>query len=522
MKQYRNHAPKYLSALVVCAPFFTVYAEDRKEQLVDRPNILFILSDDHTSQSWGVYGGILAEYAKNENIKRLAAEGCVLDNTFCTNSISVPSRASMLTGAYSHKNGVYTLNNGLDRSHDHIVKQMQMGGYQTALFGKWHLKTKPDGFNDFAVFHDQGSYTNPIFKTPENWVDGKNVGDQVHGFSTDIVTDKTISWIKDRDKDSPFMMCCHFKATHAPHDYPERMEHIYDGVTFPEPENLMVFDWEKAGRTYSGQQMEIMSRRWEAASKQKRSIYPGLPFKREGKSKEADRSQTYQKFIRDFLRCGAVIDENIGRLLDCLEKEGIAENTIVIYVADQGYFLGEHGLFDKRMMLEESLRMPFVIRYPKEIEAGTRNDDMILNIDFAATLADFAGVNAPDLSQGRSFRDNLKGETPTDWRESIYYRYWTHHTERPAHMGVRTKQHKLMFMYNDPLDTKGSQKNSNDPTWEFYDLSTDPKENQNRYEEKAYKAVIKDLKKELLRLRKEVGDTDPNSVRMQQLLEQCL
>ena len=193
----------------------------------ERPNILFILSDDHTFQSWGIYGGILQDYVKNDNIKRLAEEGCVLDNCMCTNSISVPSRASIMTGAYSHVNGVYTLDDAIDPAEDNIAKQMQAGGYQTALFGKWHLKRKPTGFDHFEVFHDQGEYWNPLFKSEENWVDdteGKH-GVEEKGFSTDIVTEKVIQWIKQRDKTRPFMMCCHFKATHEPWDFPERMKH---------------------------------------------------------------------------------------------------------------------------------------------------------------------------------------------------------------------------------------------------------------------------------------------------------
>ena len=198
-------------------------ADEKPEADSGRPNILFILSDDHTSQAWGIYGGILSEYVKNENIRRLAAEGCVLDNCFCTNSISVPSRAAIMTGAYSHHNGVYTLEDRLDPALDNIAKRMQEGGYQTALFGKWHLKTQPSGFDTFSVFHDQGEYWDPLFKTAEGWIDddkGKS-GKVEKGFSTDLVTDKTIRWIRSRDKDRPFMMCCHFKATHEPWDFPE-------------------------------------------------------------------------------------------------------------------------------------------------------------------------------------------------------------------------------------------------------------------------------------------------------------
>ena len=488
----------------------------------DRPNVLFILSDDHTSQSWGIYGGVLANYVKNENIRRLAEEGCVLNNAFCTNSISVPSRATIMTGAYSHRNGVCTLSDALYPEADNIAKQMQAGGYQTALFGKWHLKKKPAGFDEFYVFHDQGEYYDPIMKNASNWVDddaGRS-GDTIKGFSTDIVTDKTIEWIQNREKDKPFMMMCHFKATHEPWDFPERLKHLYDDVEFPEPENMMEFGPEKSGRTFPGQQLENMGWRWETASNGPWWCqYPELPFTTQGMDKEDARKKIYQKLIKDYLRCGAAIDDNIGRLLRFLDKEGLADNTIVVYVSDQGYFLGEHGFFDKRMMYEESLRMPFVIRYPKEIPAGTRNNDIILNIDFASLIADYAGVNTPDQSQGRSFRSNLKGETPSDWRKDMYYRYWTQHAIRPAHLGIRNHRYKLMFLYGDKLNATGSDDVVTTPSWEFYDLMIDPHEDKNRYNDPQYAGVINQMKKDLLRQRQEVGDVDANTPRMQEIMQ---
>lgn len=513
-----------MSFITVCCPW-VVQAGTSDKSGKERPNILFILSDDHTSQSWGIYGGILSKYVQNENIRRLADEGCVLNNCFCTNSISVPSRAAILTGAYSHRNGVYTLDDALYPEADNIAKQMQKGGYQTALFGKWHLKKKPSGFDDFYVFHDQGEYIDPLMKNATNWVDDdvRKQGDTIKGFSTDIVTTQTINWIKNRDEDKPFMMLCHFKATHEPWDFPERLKHLYDDVEFPEPENMMEFGPAKSGRTFPGQQLENMGWRWETASKDPSAWwcqYPELPFSTQGMDSISARKHIYQKMIRDYLRCGAAIDDNIGRLLRFLDEEGLAENTIVVYVSDQGYFLGEHGFFDKRMMYEESLRMPFVIRYPKEIKAGTRNDDIILNIDFASLLADYAGVNTPENSQGRSFRSNLKGETPDDWRKEMYYRYWTQHQIRPAHMGIRNERYKLMFLYGDKLHTKGSEDKISTPSWEFFDLQTDPYEDKNQYNNPIYAKVIEQMKKDLLQLRQDTGDTDPDSPRMQQIFNE--
>lgn len=518
------------SELLLCVGALTgftclpVQAKDSMSNVEsEKPNILFILSDDHTSQAWGVYGGVLSEYVKNENIRRLANEGCVLDNTFCTNSISVPSRASIMTGAYSQQNGVYTLEDGLNPELDNVAKRLREEGYQTALFGKWHLKKKPTGFDRFCVFHDQGEYYDPIMKSEKNWVDDDiaKVGDTIRGFSTDIVTCMTMDWIRNREKDKPFMTFCHFKATHEPWDFPERFKHLYDDVTFPEPENLMDFGAETTGRTFMGQQLEEMIRRWEAASPDPTAwwcLYPELPFSTEGLNREEARKKAYQKLIKDYLRCGAAIDDNIGRLLNMLDEEGLADNTIVVYVSDQGYFLGEHGFFDKRMMLEEALRMPFVIRYPKEIAAGTRNKDMILNIDFASLLADYAGADTPDRSQGRSFRENLKGQTPADWRQSMYYRYWTHHKERPAHMGIRNNRYKLMFLYGDPLGLEGSEQKPTMPAWEFYDLENDPGENQNQYNNPRYAETIREMKTEMLKLREEVKDTDVGNPKMQDIL----
>lgn len=478
-----------------------------------KPNILFILSDDHTAQSWGVYDGILSSLIKNENIRRLANEGVVLDNTFCTNSISVPSRASILTGAYGHVSGVRTLEDGLKPDVDNIAKQMQEGGYQTALFGKWHLRHKPSGFDYFEVFPGQGEYQNPVFKKAEGWVDdytpGGWAGERVEGFSTDIVTAKTIDWLENRDQEKPFMMFCHFKATHEPWDFPERLKDLYNDVDFPEPHNLMIFDDDLKGRTFIGQQLENIGYYWTEASKGPGSWwceYPELPFSIEGLDRYAARRKIYQKFIKDFLRCGAAIDDNIGKLLKYLDDNNLAENTIVVYVSDQGYFLGEHGMFDKRIMYEEPLRMPMVVRYPKEIPAGTRNNDIILNIDFAATLADYAGVKTPTLSQGVSFRENLKGNTPKRWRQSMYYRYWTHEHTRPANLGIRNHRYKLIYFYGDPLDATGSEKEPMPPTWEFYDLKNDPSEDINHYATPKYRRVVRKLKKEINKLALEFGD----------------
>lgn len=476
-----------------------------------RPNILFILSDDHTSQSWGIYGGVLADYARNENIRRLAAEGTVLDNCFCTNSISAPSRATILTGLYSHRNGLYTLSDSLDTSIPTIATRLQKAGYHTGLVGKWHIQSQPQGFDYYSIFWDQGEYRDPVFiDSKDPWPGNRRFGTKELGFSTDLVTDKAIEWMKQQDKNEPFLMACHFKATHEPWDFPKRMEHLYDGVTFPEPENLMDFGPETNGRSFIGQTLEELARRWMRASDDPDKWwcrYPELPFYTTGMHRAAARKAEYQKLVRDYLRCGATIDDNIGRLLKALDEMGIADNTIVVYVSDQGYFLGEHGFFDKRMFYEEAARMPFVIRYPGHIPAGKRLKDLVLNVDFAPTLADYAGVEMPDV-QGRSFRENLEGKTPKDWRKSVYYRYWTNHAIRPAHMAVRTDRYKLIYYYGKNLDMTDTENFDFTPSWDFYDLQKDPHEDHNAYSDKEYQPVIKQLKQEMRRLKQEVGDTD--------------
>lgn len=490
----------------------------------EAPNILFILSDDHTSQAWGVYGGILAPHVKNENISRLASEGCVLENCFCNNSISVPSRATILTGQYSHRNGVYTLDDPLQPDSANIAKVLQSAGYQTALIGKWHLRKRPAGFDHFNVFYDQGIYWNPVFFSEKNWNEQGKGGEVAEGFSTDIVTDRTIAWLKERDKTKPFFMCCQFKATHEPFDFPERFKHLYDSVEFPEPPNLLEFGQEVSGRTFSGRQLENMAWRWETASRDPEGWwckYPELPFSVQGLDSISARKKIYQKMVRDYLRCGAAIDDNIGKLLKYLDEAGLSKNTVVIYVSDQGYFLGEHGFFDKRLIYEESMRMPFVIRYPKEIHPGSRNKDLISNIDFAALFADYANLPCPGFVQGKSFRENLRcSKTPQDWRQNVYYRYWLHDPIRPAHFGIRNERYKLAFFYGQHLDKTGTVKKNTTPAWEFYDLKKDPAENKNLYENKEYSQIIAQMKRELLKAKEEAGDDDGAYLEMKNIMEQ--
>lgn len=510
----------YLS--IGCLSLFYNCDIPQEEKEVQKPNILFIMSDDHTSQAWGIYGGILKDHVQNKNISRLADEGMVLNNVYCTNSICVPSRATILTGQYSHKNGVYTLDDPFPRDSLNIAKVLQKNGYQTAIIGKWHLKTEPQGFDYYNILYDQGRYWDPILRTEKNFHKKPEEWDVHEGFSTDIVTDLSIDWLDKRDPKKPFMMMTHFKATHEPFDFPKRFNDLYDGIEFPEPASLLDFSPATTGRTFDGLKLENMGNNWLRSTADPDSWwckYPELPFSLQGLDSIAARKKIYQKLVRDFLRSGAAIDDNIGKLLDYLERSNIADNTIVIYTADQGYFLGEHGFYDKRMIYEESLQMPFVIRYPKEIQGGQRIDDIILNIDFASLIADYANAPIPDSFQGKSFRANLKGATPADWRKSAYYRYWQHMDFWPGHFGVRNENYKLIFFYGQGLDMTRTSKKVTDPGWEFFDLKNDPKETKNAYNDPVYQEIIKEMKIDLLEQRNYFGDTDLKYPEMKEIIK---
>ncbi|MEM9329453.1 MAG: sulfatase/phosphatase domain-containing protein, partial [Bacteroidota bacterium] len=292
------------------------------------------------------------------------------------------------------------------------------------------------------------------------------------------------------------------KATHEPFHYPERLSTLLEGVEIPEPESLLDFYPDKTSRTFEGQILEILGARFANNSPR----YMHDTFSVEGLDADAARRAIYQEFAKTFLRSGAAIDENLGRILDYLDEEGLRDNTVVIYTSDQGYFIGEHGLFDKRMMYEESIRMPFVISYPPEIDPNSVNDDLILNTDFAPLFLDYAGLSIPPSMQGRSFRANLQGLTPDDWRDAFYYRYWTHETHRPAHLGIRTKDEKLMFLYG--IDLRDASNPSTSPSWEYYDLAEDPKEINNLYNEPTKAERIQKLKSKLSELKVEAQDNE--------------
>ena len=457
------------------------------------------MSDDHTSQAIGCYGLRLSTYAPTANIDRIAAEGALLRNCFCTNSICVPSRASILTGQYSHINGATTLGGRLRPETDNVAKHLQTAGYETAVIGKWHLKDQPTGFDYYNVLRGQGRYHDPIlYETGARW---KGAGETHPGHCTDVITEQALGWLRNgRDRQKPFSLMCHFKAVHEPFYSHPRYRDLYADQDLPEPEDLF---WPESpvGKRFEGWPLELLAERYQKNPNR----YAPPPLEVEDQGPKAIRAATYQKFMKDYLRTVAGIDDNVGRLLAYLDETGLAEDTVVIYTADQGYFLGEHNLFDKRFMLEESLRMPFLIRYPREIKGGTKVGDIILNIDFAELLLDYAGVAVPTSMQGRSFRRNLMGDAPSDWRDAMYYHYWTHQKERPSHYGIRTQRYKLI--YYDGLIRMGRRP---EQCWEFYDLQDDPHERFNRYGDTRHETVIATLKQRLEDLRQAYEDTsDP-------------
>ncbi|HWQ54351.1 MAG TPA: sulfatase [Bryobacteraceae bacterium] len=456
----------------------------------EQPNILYIMSDDHASHAISAYG---SRINRTPHIDRLAAGGMRMENCFCTNSICTPSRAAILTGQYSHRNGVYTLADPLDGSRNNVAKELKTAGYQTAMIGKWHLHNDPTGFDYWNILPGQGLYYDPVF------IEGGRKTKHP-GYCTDLIGDFSLDWLKRRDPRKPFFLMSHHKAPHRPWQPGPKYARLFDGRTIPEPDNLYT-DHKGKARSVAAVKMRV------GEDSTKTDLKVDRPAGLEG---DALRRWAYQLYIKDYLRCIQSVDDNVGRLLDYLDAEGLAKNTIVIYTSDQGFFLGNHGWYDKRVMYEEALRMPFLIRYPGTIRPGSVNRDIVLNIDFAPTFLDFAGSMAPEEMQGRSFRANLQGRTPADWRRAMYYRYWMHNDRDhavPAHYGVRTRDYKLIYYYGKPLGMKGAQEPATEPEWELYDLRKDPREMKNLYHDPAYRNVVDRMRTELDRVQKEAGDS---------------
>jgi arylsulfatase A-like enzyme len=473
-----------------------------------RPNIVFIMSDDHAAHAMSCYG---SRINTTPNLDRIADGGMRFDNCFCTNSICTPSRAAILTGTYNHVNGVTTLATPMDNSLQTFPKLLQSGGYQTAVFGKWHLGMGPDhcptGFDDWAVLPGQGYYHNPTFIFP-----GPDGGTRrtVPGYVTDIITDMSLDWLENRDPDKPFCLLYHHKAPHRPWYSDEKHASMFLEEEVPEPDTL--FD-DYANRAKAAEVAAMRVGVHMTPTDMKCEIPDDMP-------EDELRRWSYQRYIKDYLRVVASIDDNVGRVLDYLEEQGLDENTLVIYTSDQGFFLGDHGWYDKRFMYEESLKMPFILRYPKEVAAGSVNDDIVLNVDFPALFLDLAGIPIPDDMQGRSFRPLLQGSTPPDWRQGMYYRYWMNaaHHNVAAHYGIRTHKYKLIYYYYDGCDQPGAKQGTcagkgpapslegMEPEWELFDLEKDPHEMNNVVDDPAYAGVVRELKDEMYRLQADVGD----------------
>jgi arylsulfatase A-like enzyme len=473
-----------------------------------RPNILFIMSDDHASHAMSCYG---SRINRTPHLDRIARDGMRFDNCFCTNSICTPSRATILAGTYNHVNGVTTLATHMDNRLLTFPKLLQGAGYQTAVFGKWHLGQGPEhcptGFDDWAVLPGQGLYHNPelIFKGPDG-----GTRRTVHGYVTDIITDLCLDWLGKRDRQAPFCLLYHHKAPHRAWEPDEKHQHLFLGEDVPEPATLYD-DYANRARAAEAAAMRVGVHMHERDLKC--FINRSLP-------ESEMRKWAYQRYIKDYLRVVASIDDNVGRVLDYLDEEGLAEDTLVIYTSDQGFFLGDHGWYDKRFMYEESYRMPFVVRYPREIPAGSVNTDLLTNADFAPTFLDYAGLETPREFQGRSIRDLLKAETPDDWQTAVYYRYWMNraHHNVAAHYGIRTRDHKLIYYYYDGLDQEGTDQPlvvpegspapdlDFEPEWELFDMEKDPQEMNNVYGHPAYADVVRELKRQLRRLQSELAD----------------
>lgn len=493
------------------------------------PNILFIMSDDHAAHAISAYG---SRVAKTPNIDRIAAGGMRLERCYVTNSICTPSRASILTGTYNHVNGVTTLDTPFDNRLPHVARHLQASGYQTAIFGKWHLGEgrahEPSGFDDWCVVPGQGDYFDPRL------ID-RNGQRVASGHVTDVITDLCLDFLDRRDPDRPFFLMCHHKAPHRPFGPHPRYDSLYaDDMPVPE-----TFDdgYQNRASAAAAAKMRVRADLFyedlglsqpEGGDGIGDRVWPDqdirkVPERHEGlvlidratgqrHSFDSQRQLDlfkYQRYMQRYLRAVAGIDDNVGRLLDWLDAKGLTENTLVIYTSDQGFFLGDHGWFDKRFMYEESLKMPFLIRYPRTIPAGSVADGIAMNVDFAPTMLDYAGVTIPSYMQGTSLRPLVEDHPPPDWQDLAYHRYWMHMDEVHgafAHYGIRDHRWKLIYWYNDPLGQAGAHPGGAAPEWELFDCSTDPHELLNLAQDPAFAQVFRDLLGRLDRKMAEIGD----------------
>jgi len=488
-------------AFLVAVPQTAVMAQAGR---AGRPNIIFIMTDDHAAHAIGAYG---SRVNQTPHLDRLAKEGALLASVFATNSICTPSRAAILTGQYSHINGV-TMFNRFDSSRMTVARLLQQGGYYTGMIGKWHLGSDPVGFDKWEILPGQGAYKDPVFYTAtgEKTYTGRYV--------TDVITDLAVDFLYKRPRDKPFFLMMHHKAPHRPWEPDDEHAAHFAGQRIPEPLTFWDSYATRTDALHENQQRVVadMTNRdlklkppdglTPAELTRWRLIKPDtVTTEIDGRTVtltgEALGRWKYQRYMQDYLATVQSVDDSVGRVLAYLDKSGLSRNTIIIYTSDQGFFLGDHGLFDKRFMYEESIRMPFLVRWPARIKPGTKSPAMALNIDFAPTFLEAAGLPIPADMQGRSLLPILRGAAPANWRTAMYYRYYhdpgDHNTR--AHYGVRTATHKLIYFW-----TKDQ--------WELFDLVRDPYELHNLHGQPGQAALTESLKAELARLKREVDDRD--------------
>jgi arylsulfatase A-like enzyme len=495
---------KFATAAFLVAVILLPRGVATQAQRASRPNIIYIMTDDHAAHAIGAYG---SRVNKTPHLDRLASEGSLLTSVFATNSICTPSRAAILTGQYSHINGV-TMFNRFDSSRMTVARLLQQGGYHTGMIGKWHLGSDPVGFDRWEILPGQGVYRDPVFYTAtgEKTYTGR--------YATDVITDLALEFVESRPRDKPFLLMMHHKAPHRPWEPSDAHAAHFGAERIPEPvtfwdsyvtrTDALHENQQRVAADLTNRDLKLSPPPGLAAQDLAKwlSIKPdSVTIVRDGKSVtltgEALVRWKYQRYMQDYLATVQSIDDSVGRVLALLDRTGLARNTMVVYTSDQGFFLGDHGLFDKRFMYEESIRMPFLVRWPASIKPGTKNNALSLNIDFAPTFLEVAGLPMSTDMQGRSLLSVLRGRTPSDWRTSMYYRYYhdpgDHNTR--AHYGVRTSTHKLIYFW------KKDQ-------WELFDLINDPYELHNLYGEPGQEALTATLKEELARLKREVRDSD--------------
>lgn len=501
-----------LCLLISCGSDGDKKNQNQQNGSESRPNIVFIISDDHAYQAISAYGGRLAEVAPTPNIDRIAKEGMLFNRCLVTNSICGPSRAAILTGKYSHMNGFIdnTFGSKFDFDQQTFGELLQQAGYKTGVLGKLHLgQTPTKGFDYIDILPGQGAYYNPMFIN-------KGGQYQLEGYTTEIITDKAIAWIDSvKAKGQPFMLFLGHKSPHRAWQPGPNELGMYENVEIPEPTTL--FDDYSGNREVAAMNYMSISEAMkmeqdlkitdqpqmgftEAQQKKWDAVYGPIneKFKKDNPKGDDLTRFKYQRYMRDYLACIAGVDKGVGSVLDYLKEAGLDENTIVIYTSDQGFYLGEHGWFDKRWMYKESLRTPLIVKWPGKVKAGTVNNDLVSNLDFAETFLDIAQTDIPADMQGESLLPVLKGETPSDWRKAHYYHYYEHPSEHDVrrHYGITTDTYKLIHFYYD-LDK-----------WELYDLEKDPNELQNIYGEPAYAEIQDELHRELEKLRIKYEDND--------------